>query len=108
MKTAFFVFWALYATAAFGQSVAATSASISSISSEPQPVQIASHPEHATTHALGSEQNLLSASNSTSAHGERPLWEFVKPKVETPLGDRARALKTQHEGGKKATRVFEN
>lgn len=108
MKTAFLVFCVACSAAAFGQSIATTSAAISSISSEPQPVQIASHPEHAAPHALGSEQNLLSGSNSTSAHGERPLWEFVKPKIETPLGDTARTLKSQHEGSKKANRVFEN
>jgi hypothetical protein len=53
-------------------------------------VQIADHPQHADQHDLRQEVSLLGSNGVSSAHGERPLWEFGSEKAETPLGDVAR------------------
>lgn len=48
------------------------------------------HPQHASQHPMASEQSLFNDGAVTTAHGERPLWEFGSDKVERPLGDVAR------------------
>lgn len=103
MKTTLFALLFLCATAAFGQSVGLA------VSAEPQPIQMNSHLQHASQHALQSEQSLLiSSGGNTSARGERPLWEAgAKPAAEVPLGDVARLLRSEHATAKKAAKVFE-
>lgn len=59
-------------------------------------VQMPDHAAHASQHTLATEQDLLGNGNVTSAHGERPLWEFGSDKVERPLGDVAREYRNGH------------
>jgi hypothetical protein len=99
MKTRWFLLCFLCATAALGQSFAAASA----VSNEAQPLQMASHPAHASQHAMAAEQNLLDNSGYVYAQGERPLWEVASPVSRaTPLGDVARILRQEHATAKKA------
>ena len=102
MKTALFALLLLCASAAFGQAT-------SSLSAEPQPIQMNSHVQHASQRPLQSEQSLLiSSEGDTSARGERPLWEAgAKPPAEIPLGDIARLLRNEHVTAKKAVKVLE-
>jgi hypothetical protein len=98
MKTTFFLFWFFCATVALGQSLATTS-----VSSEAQPLQMPSHPAHASQHAMAPEQSLLDNSSYVYAQGERPLWELMSPAPRaTPLGDVARMLRQEHAAAKKA------
>ena len=103
MKTTLFALLFLGATAAFGQTAG------SAIPMEPQPIQIPSHPERASQHAMQAEESLLiSANGDFSARGERPLWEAgAKPPAEVPLGDVARLLRSQHATAKKARKTLE-
>lgn len=103
MKTIFiigFCFLFLFATAAFAQVG-------SVLNSTPQPISVTDHPERASMHAMASDENLRGTSAYTSEHGERPLWEFGSDKVETPLGDVARAYRKEHAFDKKAVVVME-
>jgi len=102
MKTALVVLFLLCAAMAFGQSGGAV------LTSQPQILEIPSHPEHASPKAMAAEQSLLVPSGPTQAHGTRPLWELVPPKHEVPLGDVARALKNEHSNVKKSKAVWEN
>jgi hypothetical protein len=104
MKTMLFVLCFFCATAAFGQAAGAGAL----LNNEPVMVQFTSHAGHAAHQPMGAEQNLLEPSSFTSAHGERPLWEFAVPSQATPLGDSARDLKKAHEGAKKADIVWNN
>ena len=104
MKTVFFLFCVMCASAAFGQATTGASA----LSAEPTPVMVPTHPRHADHQDLLTEQSLLGASVNISAHGERPLWEFAPKKVEVPLGDVARALREDHKVAKKSATVVEN
>ena len=99
MKIALFVCFILSAAGAFGQSV---------LSNQPQMVQPASHPLHAETHALATEQTLVGGGTYTYAQGERPLWEFGSPLPEpAPLGDIARAFRKEKQPARKAETVLE-
>jgi hypothetical protein len=104
MKTFFFLFvvCALSASAAAGQSIGAT------LSGEAHPLIVSGHPQHASQAGLSTGQNLMERSGSTSAHGERPLWEVMPLTPETPLGDSARALRKEHAAAKKAIAVWKN
>jgi hypothetical protein len=104
MKTVFFLFCVMCATAAFGQAVAG----VSVLSAEPVSIVPPSHPRQATHQDLLSEQSLLGTSVNISAHGERPLWEFAPKTVEVPLGDVARALREDHKVAKKSATIVEN
>ena len=108
MKTAIFLFCVVCTTGSFGQNVVGGSAAQSTISSQPQPIQMVSHPEHATLQPLAAEQNLLGNSTYSYARGERPLWEVAPVKIVAPLGDTARNLRKEHAVAKKATKVFED
>jgi hypothetical protein len=61
-----------------------------------------SNPQHADQHDLRPEQSLLGTNSVTSAHGERPLWEFGPMFVEPSLGDVARAYRKEHAVAEKA------
>jgi hypothetical protein len=90
-------------SACFGQVAA-------SISNQPQPIMMPSHPMTAQQHSLAMEQSLVGGGPSTYAYaqGERPLWEFgpsLPPPV--PLGDVARAVRKEKATAKKSEFVFE-
>jgi len=70
MRTVFFLFCVMCATAAFGQNVAGASV----LSAEPAVIAVPSHPGHASQQNMLGEQSLLGTSTNISAHGERPLW----------------------------------
>jgi hypothetical protein len=54
-------------------------------------VQMPEHPQHADQHDLRPEVSLLGSNGTTTAHGERPLWDFPDDRVPgKPLGDVAR------------------
>lgn len=103
MKTTLFTLLLLCATAAFGQSASVA------VNAEPRPIRMESHPQRASQQAMQSEESLLIDSHgNTSATGERPLWEVgAKPPAETPLGDVARLLRTQHASARKAVKSLE-
>jgi hypothetical protein len=89
----------LCATSAFSQNI---------LSSEVQPLQFASHPQHASQHAMAQESSLFGNSPYTYAKGEVPLAELGSPIYFVPLGDLARAAKKEHAHDRKAEKVFEN
>jgi len=104
MKITLFVLFILCTTAAFGQSGVAV------LSNQPQIIESTSHPLHADHTALASEHPLVGGGPETytSAHGERPLWEFGSPSPEPPpLGDVARAYRKEKVAAKKAEFVLE-
>jgi hypothetical protein len=92
------------AVAAWGQS----GATGSTLSAQPQPMVMASHPQFAAQKSMGSEHLLLESSSYGYAQGERPLWEVAPPSHETPLGDVARTYKKEHDAAKKAVKVWAN
>jgi len=105
MKMALLVLCVMCVTTAFGQNTMA----VPTVNSQPQPIQMANHPEHAAVQPMASEQTLLGSSTYSYARGERPLWEVAPPvKTPTPLGDTARNLKKEHSAVKKANKVVEN
>jgi hypothetical protein len=81
----------------------------SSVSSQPQVIQMSSHPMHADQHSMASEHALVGGGPGTYsyAQGERPLWEFGPVSVPVPLGDVARAVRKEKLTAKKAEIVFE-
>jgi hypothetical protein len=100
MKTTFVVLCLLFATAAFGQNAPV-------LPNYAQPAAFADHPGHASQHDLAQPQDLLEHSDYTYATGERPLSDFFHPSEPEPLGDIARALRTEHLSARKAQFVFE-
>jgi hypothetical protein len=103
MKIMLIVLCVLSAASAVAQSGAG------SLSSQPNFVQFAEHPEHASPHAMATEQPIVGGGYETYvvAHGERPLWEFGAVSEEPSLGDVARAYRKQKLVEKKAEIVFE-
>jgi hypothetical protein len=88
MKSILVTFLLLIASMAFGQSI--VSGSIGMQAPFTNTVVMPDHAEHASQHAMGTEQNLYGSHLTTLAQGERPLWEFGDNKNERPLGDIAR------------------
>ena len=88
---------------AFGQYIGS-----SPVNAQPQMLVIADHPQHASETGMAQGHDLMEHSGSTSARGERPVWEFMINKPVTPLGDTARALRKEHETAKKATKIWTN
>ena len=66
------------------------------------------NPQQATQAPMAPVQNLFERSASTSAHGERPLWEFMPEPRFVPLGDVAREQRKEHANDKKAVIVWTN
>jgi hypothetical protein len=102
MKTILAILFILCATAAFGQ--------YSAISSQPQPVAVPDHPQHAEIHDMAQERPIVGggAAAYTYAQGERPLWEFGPISAPpTPLGDIARTVRKEKLAAKKAEIIFE-
>jgi hypothetical protein len=101
MKITIFALCFLCATAAaFGQTA-------SVLSNNPQPMQMADHPQQASQHAMAQESSLLGASAYSYAQGEQPVVDFGTLPRETPLGDIARAYRKEHSTVPKAVKVFE-
>lgn len=103
MKIALLLFCVLFASLTWGQT-----AGVSVLSGQPQPLHLASNPQHATQASMSQQQNLLGVGSYSYAKGETPLWEVAPPPDTTPLGDIARKLKKERETAKKATFVREN
>jgi hypothetical protein len=101
MKTTIFVLCFLCATAAFAQNAPV-------LTGNPQPLEIADHPQHASQHAMAPESTLLSTSPYGYAQGEVPLVELGSLEYQTPLGDVARAYRKEHAVVPKAAKVSEN
>lgn len=104
MKTVLFLLSMLWATGALAQS----SSGVAVLSNDVQSWQMISHPNHAEARGLAPEQNLIGISSSTSARGERPLWELGQIKEEQSLGEAARIQRKQHANDKKAPVVWHN
>jgi len=102
MKTTLLIITILCSVAAFGQNA-------SSISNNPQPLQLTGHPEHASQGTMAIEHSLVGGGASTYsyAQGERPLWEFGEIKPQIPLGDVARSARKEKLTAKKAEIIFE-
>ena len=102
MKTTLLIITILCSVAAFGQNA-------SSISNNPQPLQLTGHPEHASQGTMAIEHSLVGGGASTYsyAQGERPLWEFGEIKPQIPLGDVARSVRKEKLTAKKAEIIFE-
>jgi len=105
MKTAFFAFCLLCATAAVAQSVGGAALSAATLSNT---VQMTSHDQHASQHPLAEEKNLLEHFAYVYAQGERPLWELGTVPQTAPLGDVARMVRKEHKTAKKAATVWNN
>lgn len=93
-------FLMILGSAASGQSV---------LSNVPQVPRIADHPMHADVQAMATEHPIVGGGETTSAHGERPLWEFgpVSDFQPIPLGDVARAFRKEKHAVRKAEIVLE-
>jgi hypothetical protein len=76
--------------------------------SEPQVIQVPSHPQRASVQSMSQEQSLLQSSCPVVGQGKRPLWEVAEAPVWQPLGDVARDLRKEHDLARKASRVWEN
>src|SRR5258708_27418521 len=91
----------LCAAASFGQ------VGVSVLSNQPQIIESPSHPLHAEPHALATETPIAGGGDYTLAHGELPLSDFNSPDPDpTPLGDVARAYRTE-KSARKAALVVE-
>jgi hypothetical protein len=101
MKTLVFALSMFCATGALAQVGAV-------LSSEPQRLQMPSHPEHASRKPLATEQSILGGTAPTIVRGERPLWELAPVKEELSLGEAARIQRKQHANDRKASMVWHN
>jgi hypothetical protein len=91
----------LCATAAFAQSAPV-------MNSNPQPIVIIDHPQHASQHAMAQETSLFDSPAYSYVKGEVPLYELGSIEYETPLGDVARAFRKEHAAMlTKPVKVFE-
>jgi hypothetical protein len=81
----------------------------SSISSQPNFTEFSEHVEHATPHAMATENSLVGgiANAYSYAQGERPLWEFGPVSQAKPLGDVTREVRAQKLTARKAEIIFE-
>jgi hypothetical protein len=79
------------------------------LSAQPQIFEIPDHPQRAAQQTPTREESLLEISTTTSAKGERPLWEAPRRVTyEMPLGDVARLFRKEHEAAKRAVLIKEN
>jgi len=104
MKTTLSLCFLFFASLTWGQSIGPAV-----VNGPPQALRLPGNPQHASAAPLATQQNLLGSNGSSSAKGERPLWEVAPPPRPTvPLADTARALRKQHEVVKKATFIHED
>jgi hypothetical protein len=101
MKTMLVGLCVLWAATAVGQ------VGVGAISAQPYIPYLPDHAQHASQHAMATEQPLVGGGAYLVMQGERPLWEFGPVKQEPSLGDVARAYRKQKLTGKKAEVVFE-
>lgn len=103
MKAILILFCVLCAATAVGQT------GTGALSSQPFVLQLPEHPQHAESHGMAVEQDIMSggANTYTVMRGERPLWEFGPVSVEPSLGDVARAYRKEKLTAKKAEIIFE-
>ena len=78
------------------------------MNSQAHALVMSGNPQHASHSAMSQEHSLMERSGMVSAHGNRPLWEFMPEATVVPLGDSARVLRKEHVGAKKAVRVWSN
>ncbi len=97
-----FVVCALCSVGAVGQVGGGT------MNSQAHALVMSGNPQHASQAAMSAEHSLIGHSTTTSAHGERPLWEVMPLVAVVPLGDSARALRKEHAVAKKAVIVWSN
>jgi hypothetical protein len=104
MKTllSVFVVWVLGCLGAMGQ------VAMSAMNGQPQMLVLPDYAQHASQTGMARAQDLMERSGTSSAHGERPLWEFMPEPQVTPLGDSARAVRKEHAKAKKAVVVWSN
>jgi hypothetical protein len=100
MKTVLVMISVLWAVSAAAQAGSVNYAA-------PSMLQMPDHPQHASVHAMGTEQPVVGGETYTVLHGERPLWEFGSVKEEPSLGDVARAYRKEKLSAKKAEIIFE-
>lgn len=99
MKATLIAIFLLLGSVAFAQNIGGQGGGMSAPYSNT--IVMLDHTQHATQVPMGAEQNLFVNGGTTSARGERPLWEFAEESTERPLGDIAReyaALKFSHRG----------
>ncbi|HET7205844.1 MAG TPA: hypothetical protein VFI95_04610 [Terriglobales bacterium] len=99
MKVMFTLAVLLFATAAFTQTAPV-------LYGDAHPVQVPSHPEHASVHDLAAPAYILGGAGVEFARGVRPLWEVAGERDAMPLGDVARMLRKEREAKKKAEKVL--
>jgi hypothetical protein len=101
MKTTIFVLCLFCAATAAAQTAGV-------LSGQSQPLRMCENPQHASQHELATEQSLLPPISAYHyEQGERPLWELGTITQPVPLGDIARAYRTQHALAKKAEVILE-
>jgi hypothetical protein len=99
MKKTFFAVLFICATRAMGQGYG------SAVSSTPY--QFPEHPLFAQRQLMAREQNLRGEESPyTYAKGEIPLRDVVIPSTQTPLGDVARRVRSEHAAARKADIVW--
>jgi len=81
---------------------------MSAMNAQPQMLVLPDYAQHASQTGMAQSHDLLERSGSWSAHGERPLWEFMPEPQVTPLGDSARLIRKEHALAKKAVVVWKN
>jgi len=79
---------------------------MSAMNGQPQMLVLPDYAQHASQTGMAQAQDLMEQSGSSSAHGERPLWEFMPEPHITPLGDSARVVRKEHAKAKKAVVVW--
>jgi hypothetical protein len=81
---------------------------MSAMNGQPQMLVLPDYPQHASQNGMAQSHDLMERSGSSSAHGDRPLWEFMPEPHVTPLGDSARAIRKEHATAKKAVVLWKN
>lgn len=100
MKKTILVLCLLCATGAWAQNA-------SVLTNTAQPIQMVDHPQRASEHAMAQESSLLSSSPYTYEKGEVPLAELGSPRYQIPLGDIARAFRSEHASLPKAVKTLQ-
>jgi len=89
-------------------SVAVGQVARSAVNAQTQMLVLPDYSQHASQTGMAPSHDLMERSASWSAHGERPLWEFMPEPQVTPLGDSARVIRKEHAAAKRAVVVWKN
>lgn len=81
---------------------------MSAMNGQPQMLEFPDYAQHASQTGMAQTHDLMERSGTSSAHGDRPLWEFMPEPHVTPLGDSARVVRKEHAKAKKAVVVWSN